>query len=58
MADDSDFCIVGESSNETFAEKDALTAVAAGKANRILIVKVLSVVERTAQVMSRRKVAT
>ena len=53
----SQLLLMGESSSTGYGEEDALAAVAQGRANRVLVVKVLAVVERTAQIVPRRKPA-
>lgn len=44
------FRYLGVSSDETYAERDALSEVANGKADEVVIVKVIGVAKRSARV--------
>jgi hypothetical protein len=46
--------LLGECSSDQYGEQDALAKVAAGKADRVLVVKVLAVAQRTAAIVGRK----
>ena len=49
------FVSLGTSTDEIYAERDALRDVQQGKASTVYIVKVIAVAERTARILNRKE---
>lgn len=46
--------VLGESTDQFYGENDALSDVAVGKADKVIVVKVLAIAERSAKFQGRK----